>query len=1486
MVAVNGYAARRQIDKQNKSVKAKGLQDFTYPTAEADRAIAYFVGDGLITAPNLVALGDYQADKIKDGDTVIGVRYFIGQVYALCYGPVDQLLEVWTSDSKLLWEHSHPQGGVSPASYGNSLCPAAAEWSVLAGSNLYEVRDSVFEGYEPTARWPYLSSGAENNNAWTLPRNPNLNPSTGFINEPNVWGAKGRGGGVFTEFEFHCGRHDQEPSPYATAHLETVEGASNAMRGVAALVFYGPRSGKYLTQPNTKSKENAKKKLGRWGESEVIKGVQVRVRRCPNQLGLTGNRHQIPYTSPDGKQYLSANPACVIYELMVHGPYHFSPSSVEGSSKIPGSKVDVESFRAVGNALYEEGFGITVEWNSGNGGAADLIAEIERTCEIKVVWDAEACLYTLVALRNDYYGQTLFNLDESVIISAQSAGWQSPGAVINRVTGSYTDVDSDYSPTPITVQGPGSVHSINTENFIDIDLTMLINPNAAKQRVTWEVNKLSMPLYSGQFECKFSAWKLKVGQVINHTLPEVGVYNMPCRVVSIDYHAFTEQRITVTLMQDIFSVSKHVYMVGDANGWQGIDNSLSPIQDAKVMELPAAMLQGRPSGTLAVVPERTHDALADTAGVHINLDSSGFSEHASNHPCQVTAVLSSDYPVTGYKDQTGALAVLGASADWVAPPVPYMDAITGEYVTPDPVSAIYAGLQNIFLIGDELIGLVGPAQSAGVTTFAEVYRGLFDTVPQPHYAGDKVWPVTLEQAMDSPVLRGRQLAVIRVQPKTYKTELPLEQCLTEYTYRTTTTTLRATRPMPIHSLTVNGQSSGTISGQAEISVLLREADAWYAGQQAQGYEGRTSRVRIYDPDNNLLRTVNLSSESYTYPEDDEILDSPAASGPTVVTPTFAVHARFNGVSGATTYTGDVGGTWALSGSGASLSGARAQAGSSTSLLLSGASSLAMAPAATNVEGEDWAVHMSVFLASAPAVGVEVTLATFGDPVSDGQGELTVARYSNGSTLWRLKGASPGQLSVVNGYSNSPNSAASLSAGNSRWVSVWVQCVDGRLYFHVDGIHPTNGYDNPEPQNVQASSIASIRPVLYGSLETDVYFADVMVVRGSSVFQGKRPPALGSWNDVGSMLVDNYSSYSVFTDYLPSRLMGVSGETYYQGELFNNWVGQDWEVGSSGALAPSLTLTMVSSSIQAADHRLTGLGSSQTYLYKKFSPLQFGDYALQGESGLSKTRPVKLFDVGEVNTALLSTQLTVATNLSSNSFIYAILTLRQRYVSPAPSNRISYFDVAVVSQGSSIGLVIYETDLDAEETTIQAQRVLGASIPSTSVATPFYGHPVEVQIADNGDGTSSFYLYLNRNLHASVVSVPMQAANSPSGSSVTASAVPLPWSGEVNGGDGQQVYGRSYSGLYSSRLIIGADEFTLASSAYAIVGSQIAALFSYVGLYVNRPNLNVGAATCWAPRNVWVPTARARRLNRSLRVVATEVSNGVESLYPIEVTVSR
>ena len=164
-----------------------------------------------------------------------------------------------------------------------------------------------------------------------------------------------------------------------------------------------------------------------FGNSETPPQLGMMSRRTPNQLGLTGGKHNV-----NG----DANIAAACFEIMT--------DRIWGLKMNASPRIDVASFIECGNTLYDEGIGISMLVDNPMV-AKDLMADMLRHADAVIYPDPVTGLYTMKLARADYDFDTLHEFDDSNVdtegFEFSRMSWEETK---NTTIVNYTDRESNF----------------------------------------------------------------------------------------------------------------------------------------------------------------------------------------------------------------------------------------------------------------------------------------------------------------------------------------------------------------------------------------------------------------------------------------------------------------------------------------------------------------------------------------------------------------------------------------------------------------------------------------------------------------------------------------------------------------------------------------------------------------------------------------------------------------------------------------------------------------------------------------------------------------------------------------------------------------------------------------------------------------------------------------------------------------------------------
>lgn len=316
-------------------------------------------------------------------------------------------------------------------------------------------------------------------------------------------------------------------------------GSVPGFRGILSLFFHGPFY---------------------WGSnSPYIRDLWVKIFRTPK--GFYPERAKIARNA--GDQDYDVNPAHMIWECV---------TNTDWGSGVPASMIDEFSMRTGADKLYEEGFGLSMIWTGQQPieSFIDIILQhIDATFDI----NPRTGLYTLLLVRDDYETSDLPELNPSnfKMTSFTRRAWEE---TVNEVNVTWTNPVNEGEEI-VTYHELGNIAQ-QGGNIISetLDYTGIRTANLAIRVAQREGARRGAPLAGIEGVANRVAWGWMPGDVVLLTWPKQDIYRLPVRIGSVDRGAPGKPGITITAVEDVFSLPANSYSKPPASGW--VDPSVEP----------------------------------------------------------------------------------------------------------------------------------------------------------------------------------------------------------------------------------------------------------------------------------------------------------------------------------------------------------------------------------------------------------------------------------------------------------------------------------------------------------------------------------------------------------------------------------------------------------------------------------------------------------------------------------------------------------------------------------------------------------------------------------------------------------------------------------------------------------------------------------------------------------------------------------------------
>lgn len=584
------------------------------------------------------------------------------------------------------------------------------------------------------------------------------------------------------------------------------------------------------------------------GNQPQLPEMSLDVRRCPNQLGVTGGKHII-----DTKD---ANPVCALYEFMTQGDNRFGGG-------YSSAQFNLDNWLDAAERVYDEGLGISRLWDSAED-VDRVMSDYLQLLDAVINVNMTTGKFELVLVRDDYDPETIPSFNEDNVLEVVDFKHGQWAETYNEVKLSYLDRNQEFEPVPIGAQDGANSAGMAEVRSTFVDIKGLTNAVTANKVTFRELRVLSHPLSTVTLKITRAGFSLYGGGVFKWSNAKYGIVNMILRVAEIDGGTPDSNAMTVTAIQDVFSLGETAYEPPEPPDWTpppSYDAENIEIQQA--LEAPKFFNNFEPDSCEVIVmacpvnDEQTgydlYSKVSTAPGY--NLDPLA---HQSDVVFTPTGVLVSDYASSEY--DTSATLTITPTAGMGNLPV----------VVSDDERQRGAGL---LLIDNEILSYDSYAIIDGDYVFDGVYGGLLDTVLASHSDGARVWFIgnTFGWAgkFYHPVTVNTKAASV-----TPFDAIELEDC----TELSVTTVQRAVKPYPPARLTLT-QNALPASG----FVTLEWADRYrYTARVVTQLEppepvepGQTHTVNIYGEDGStLLRTITgVTGISLDYDSATELADA-------------------------------------------------------------------------------------------------------------------------------------------------------------------------------------------------------------------------------------------------------------------------------------------------------------------------------------------------------------------------------------------------------------------------------------------------------------------------------------------------------------------------------------------------------------------------------------------------------------------------------------
>ncbi|EMD5857271.1 phage tail protein [Salmonella enterica] len=527
-----------------------------------------------------------------------------------------------------------------------------------------------------------------------------------YIDKPGLFGGDDTGGegGIQGQLDIMMGEPDQVPP---ASLLKLLTGLVPGFRGVVTTFFSGlvscysasPKPWLYRVRRTTKGWD---------GDVWYPEKATILLENTGSQLDDESDL--LPEQLANLRTIHAMNPAHILVECATNRDW--------GRQLTLADDLNLDSYRAAADTLYEEGFGLCFRYNRQDGLDTFVQQVLDHVGAVQYA-DLETGKLTLKLLRGDYLVDDLplFTYDNG-IIAVQDDDSASTTSNPNEIVVTWNDPVTNANGE-VRAQNLGAIQNTGL-NSSSVEYKAIPTHSLAARVAQRDLETAQSELTRLVIQFDRRGGILRPGDVFRVRLPDRNIDNMVLRVGKIEEG--DTGILTLTVVQDVFGLPSTSYSSGQQDG--GLtppDKSARPVIIQRLTELPYAVLAGTVSEAELnyLKPESGYPGVMAVAPTSLSI----------NYQLQTRAA--------------GASFADRGQGDWtpsgtLTAPVGRLDTVL--HVSMVSLPAVGDGL----IINDEILRVDAVNARAGTLT---VGRGCMDTLPSGHLAGDRYW--AYQDALDS-----------------------------------------------------------------------------------------------------------------------------------------------------------------------------------------------------------------------------------------------------------------------------------------------------------------------------------------------------------------------------------------------------------------------------------------------------------------------------------------------------------------------------------------------------------------------------------------------------------------------------------------------------------------------------------------------------------------------------------------------------------------
>ena len=421
-----------------------------------------------------------------------------------------------------------------------------------------------------------------------------------------------------------------------------------------------------------------------------------------------------------GKIGEDANPADAIYEILTNDYWGCGYTE---------DRIDIKSLLYMSEICNAQGLGVSCVINNVSK-AGDYINKILNHINAVKYDDPKTGKITFKMIRNDYDVNKIkrFDMNNTTSLDFTRLDWSETTSAVNAA---YTEAEDKYNTSTLTTQDIANTFITKNYSEDNIDATYYTTARNAMILATMRQKSSGYPLSTINFTCGRYAYDVTIGEPISVNWAPYGIERQVYRVTDIDYGSLTEEKITITAIEDVFGFDKIDYSVLNPPTWEDVVNPPEKITRFNFLELPYELSHSLDTYIYALAAKPSEIVTGGTIWRY-----KGGSYKSVYNFSKFTTTAKMLYGTSEiYGEDTVGIEI-----------VPLNDSsrealdILVSYCENDPTLYNNKSINNVILCEDEFMSFQSikklPNSDYQLTG---VIRGIYDTVPKLHGANEAIF---------------------------------------------------------------------------------------------------------------------------------------------------------------------------------------------------------------------------------------------------------------------------------------------------------------------------------------------------------------------------------------------------------------------------------------------------------------------------------------------------------------------------------------------------------------------------------------------------------------------------------------------------------------------------------------------------------------------------------------------------------------------------